>query len=86
MALTDWLAEQRQVSARTGVSYADVAEQHTAIFDAIAARDSEAAQSVMEAHLTAVADNYWKRNRGRREPLTAVGGSGEPDRARAAGQ
>ncbi len=59
LALTDWLAEQRRVSARAAVSYEAVAEQHAAIFDAIAARDDAAAQTAMEAHLTSVSNNYW---------------------------
>lgn len=60
-ALTEWLAEQRQISAMSGVTFADVYVQHEAIFLAIAERDPIRAQDAMELHLTSVAKNYWRQ-------------------------
>jgi DNA-binding FadR family transcriptional regulator len=59
MALNDWLAEQRRVSARAVASFAEVYRQHEAIFLAIEARDPQAAASAMDAHLQSVSANYW---------------------------
>ena len=59
-ALMAWLAEQRTVSARSGVAWPRVVEEHRAIFEAIAARDAEAAENAMERHLESVAQNYWQ--------------------------
>jgi GntR family transcriptional regulator, sialic acid-inducible nan operon repressor len=61
MALIEWLAEQRNISALSGVTFQDVYVQHEAIYRAIAARDPAAAQDAMEQHLTAVARNYWRQ-------------------------
>jgi DNA-binding FadR family transcriptional regulator len=60
MALGDWLADQRRISARSRASFADVYAEHKAVYDAIAARDPVAAEIAMERHLDAVADRYWK--------------------------
>lgn len=60
-ALTEWLAEQRKISALSGVTFDDVYSQHDAIFRAIADRNAIAAQEAMEIHLTAVARNYWRK-------------------------
>jgi DNA-binding FadR family transcriptional regulator len=59
-SMTEWLAEQRRVSASSGVDPADVTRQHRAIFEAISARDEEAAWTTMEDHLATVAENYWR--------------------------
>ena len=59
VALNDWLAEQRRVSARAGASFAEVYRQHEAVFLAIEARDPDAAVAAMNAHLQSVAANYW---------------------------
>ncbi len=59
MALNEWLAEQRRVSARAGATFAEVYRQHEAIFVAIEARDPQAAAAAMDAHLQSVSANYW---------------------------
>jgi DNA-binding FadR family transcriptional regulator len=59
-ALNEWLAEQRSVSARAGVSRQEVYRQHSDIHDAILRRDPAAAQDAMETHLATVYRNYWK--------------------------
>lgn len=58
-SMAEWLAEQRRVSANSGVSADEVVRQHRRIFDAIAGHDEEAAWAAMEEHLAAVARNYW---------------------------
>ena len=59
-ALNEWLAEQRSVSARAGVSHHAVYLEHKAIHDAILRRDALAAEAAMETHLARVYRNYWK--------------------------
>ena len=66
MALIEWLAEQRDISARSGVTFKDVYVQHEAIYLAIAAHDAMAAQDAMQIHLEAVAANYWRQVAGTR--------------------
>jgi GntR family transcriptional repressor for pyruvate dehydrogenase complex len=58
-SMAEWLAEQRRVSASSGVSAEEVLQQHRRIFEAIAARNEEGAWTAMEDHLAAVARNYW---------------------------
>lgn len=60
MALNDWLADQRRISARSQVTFADVYAEHKAIYDAIAARDAQQAEAAMERHLDTVAQRYWR--------------------------
>lgn len=59
-ALNEWLAEQRSISARSGISREAVYEQHKAVYDAVAAHDPIGAQQAMETHLNTVYRNYWK--------------------------
>jgi DNA-binding FadR family transcriptional regulator len=59
-ALMAWLAEQRSVSARAGATRSEIFAQHRAIYEAIEAHDSVAAEQAMEAHLTTVARYYWQ--------------------------
>jgi GntR family transcriptional repressor for pyruvate dehydrogenase complex len=59
-ALMAWLAEQRSVSARAGARWDEIFEQHCAIYEAIRAGDSVAAEEAMEAHLATVARYYWQ--------------------------
>jgi DNA-binding FadR family transcriptional regulator len=59
-ALNEWLAEQRSMSARAGVTRTEVYEQHKAIYEAIRQRDATVAQTAMESHLAAVYRNYWR--------------------------
>jgi DNA-binding FadR family transcriptional regulator len=58
-ALNQWLAEQRAVSARSGVSRHEVYLEHRAIHDAVLQRDAAGAQDAMDAHLATVHRNYW---------------------------
>jgi GntR family transcriptional repressor for pyruvate dehydrogenase complex len=59
-ALVAWLAEQRTVSARAGAKREEIFAQHRAIYEAIEAGNSIAAEAAMEAHLTTVARYYWQ--------------------------
>jgi GntR family transcriptional repressor for pyruvate dehydrogenase complex len=59
MALSDWLSEQRRVSARAGATSAGMYAQHRDIYEAIAAHDALAAQEAMERHLESVSRFYW---------------------------
>ena len=59
LALNDWLADQRKVSARS-TTFAEIYAEHKAIHDAIAARDATAAEAAMERHLDSVAQRYWR--------------------------
>ena len=59
-ALTEWLAEQRSVSARAGASQHAIYLEHKAIHDAILRHDAVAAEATMETHLAGVYRNYWK--------------------------
>ena len=58
-SMTEWLADQRRVSASSGVSTEEVLAQHRRVYEAIAARDEEGAWTAMEDHLASVARNYW---------------------------
>jgi len=59
VAVNEWLGKQREMSARGGATQSSAYAQHSAIYDAIAARDPIRAQLAMEAHLTTVARQYW---------------------------
>ena len=59
-ALMGWLSDQRSTSARAGATRAEIFAQHQAIYDAIAARDTAAAESAMETHLATVSHYYWQ--------------------------
>ncbi len=59
-ALNDWLADQRRISSRSKATFAEVYEEHKAVYDAIAARDATGAEEAMERHLEAVAQRYWQ--------------------------
>jgi len=62
-AFSDWLAEQRVVSARSGVTFEAVVAEHQAVFEAIHRGDAQAAQAAMQAHLDAVVERYWAGTR-----------------------
>jgi DNA-binding FadR family transcriptional regulator len=66
-ALNEWLAEQRSISARAGVTRSEVYEQHKAVYEAILRRDAVGAQAAMETHLAAVYRNYWRAHLPRSE-------------------
>jgi GntR family transcriptional repressor for pyruvate dehydrogenase complex len=61
LALSDWLSDQRRVSALAGATFAGIYAQHRAVYEAIAHRDAAAAQVAMERHLEAVARFYWQQ-------------------------
>ena len=62
-AFSEWLHEQRTISADAGATREQAIAQHRAIFEAIARRDPVAAEEAMEAHLTTVTEYYWKGGR-----------------------
>lgn len=58
-ALLDWLTEQRTTSAaRPGAAHA-ARQAHRRIFEAIAAKDPDAAEAAMRTHLREVTRYYW---------------------------
>ena len=59
-AFSEWLREQRTISADAGATREQAIAQHGAIFEAIARGDPIAAEDAMEAHLATVVDYYWK--------------------------
>jgi DNA-binding FadR family transcriptional regulator len=63
-ALSEWLAEQRSVTAAAGASPEEVYQAHARIFEAVAAGDPLTAQSAMDDHLKYVAAHYWKGQTG----------------------
>lgn len=68
-ALSGWLLEQRRVSLTATGAEASAFAFHERICAAIAARDADAAEAAMHAHLDAVADLYWQAQQdGRIDP------------------
>jgi GntR family transcriptional regulator, sialic acid-inducible nan operon repressor len=61
LALTGWLAEQRNVSLRARGAEATAFAFHQRIFAAIAGHDPDAAEAEMHAHLDAVTELYWQQ-------------------------
>ncbi|HYZ63242.1 MAG TPA: transcriptional regulator NanR [Acetobacteraceae bacterium] len=59
-AMADWLFEQRTTSIRAAGSERAAYRAHKRIFDAIAARDPDAAETAMQEHLDEVARYYWQ--------------------------
>ncbi|HTW26742.1 MAG TPA: FCD domain-containing protein [Acetobacteraceae bacterium] len=57
--IVEWLTEQRVVSGQAPQAGELAHAAHQRIFDAIAARDPEAAADAMEAHLDEVSRLYW---------------------------
>jgi len=57
-ALAGWLKDQRVRSADTGTTFSEIVGHHAAIYDAIKARDPEAASNAMDVHLRDVAERY----------------------------
>jgi len=57
--LSEWLFEQRQIAMLHPGSPQHAVEAHTRIFEAIAAKDSDAAEAAMRAHLDGVIKQYW---------------------------
>jgi GntR family transcriptional repressor for pyruvate dehydrogenase complex len=59
-AVNDWLIHQREVAGREPGEAANACTAHAAIFDAIAARDPDAAEQAMRQHLQTGWAAYWK--------------------------
>ncbi|TDK45645.1 FCD domain-containing protein [Antarcticimicrobium luteum] len=57
--LSEWLFEQRQIAMLHPGSPQHAVEAHTRIFEAIAAKDPDAAEAAMRAHLDGVIKQYW---------------------------
>jgi len=63
-ALDDWLLDQRTVSLRQPGAEPRTVAFHSRIFEAIAARDPDAAEAAMGEHLDDVARLYWRELEG----------------------
>ena len=59
-AIAEWLMEQRLISTRARGSPRAAYRAHKRIFEAIAARDADAAEVAMAEHLQEVAKFYWQ--------------------------
>lgn len=59
-ALASWLTEQRHGSLRIKDAAQDAFQSHRRIYEAIAARDADAAERAMQRHLDNVGDFYWQ--------------------------
>lgn len=59
-ALGEWLAEQRMTSLKAEGADKAAWHAHEAIYRAVAARDPDAAERAMEAHLGEVGSFYWQ--------------------------
>jgi DNA-binding FadR family transcriptional regulator len=58
--LTEWLTEQRTTSLKARGAAPAAGAAHERIYRAVAARDPQAAEDAMRAHLAEVGDFYWK--------------------------
>lgn len=58
--LSEWLTEQRSTSLRVKGAAEAACAAHRRIFDAVAARDADAAGQAMSEHLIEVGAYYWK--------------------------
>lgn len=63
-AMSAWLAEQRIVTLAVKGQDAVAFKAHRAIYEAIAARNSDRAEEAMRAHLTQLADTFWRKRKG----------------------
>jgi GntR family transcriptional repressor for pyruvate dehydrogenase complex len=59
-ALVGWLTEQRRVALRSAKMEQKAYRHHKAIFEAIEARDADAAERAIEQHLSEVVAAFWK--------------------------
>jgi GntR family transcriptional repressor for pyruvate dehydrogenase complex len=59
-AIVAWLTEQRTTTLRTPGQKFVACRAHEKIYEAIAARDPDAAERVMRAHLDQVTEAYWR--------------------------
>jgi GntR family transcriptional regulator, sialic acid-inducible nan operon repressor len=60
-ALSEWLIDQRRTSLRRKGAEAQARRFHRQIFEAIAARDPDAAEETMLKHLDSVNKLYWEQ-------------------------
>lgn len=58
--LSEWLTEQRTTSLKARGAAQAACAAHERIYEAVAARDPQAAADAMRAHLAEVGDYYWK--------------------------
>lgn len=58
--LSEWLTEQRTTSLKARGAAQAAYAAHRRIYEAVAARDPQAAAEAMRAHLSEVGDYYWK--------------------------
>jgi GntR family transcriptional repressor for pyruvate dehydrogenase complex len=63
-AFSGWLTEQRVVTLASEGQDRIAYEAHEAIHDAIRRRDPDGAEAAMRAHLTQLADTFWRRRAG----------------------
>jgi GntR family transcriptional regulator, sialic acid-inducible nan operon repressor len=59
-AMVGWLTEQRTITLRAPGAEEHAALSHRRIYEAVAARDADAAEAEMRAHLREVAQLYWR--------------------------
>jgi GntR family transcriptional repressor for pyruvate dehydrogenase complex len=59
-AMVEWLREQRHVALRVPNANKAAYRSHKRIFDAVVARDPDAAEEAMRSHLLDVSRKYWK--------------------------
>jgi DNA-binding FadR family transcriptional regulator len=59
-ATVGWLTQQRTLSLMQPGALRSAYAFHARVFEAIAARDPDAAEAAMQAHLGAVEEYYWK--------------------------
>lgn len=59
-ALVEWLRDQRSVTSGHGSAKASANAAHRRIFEAIAARNPDAAEAAMLAHMEEVVRYYWE--------------------------
>ena len=65
-ALVGWLTEQRRVTLASRHAFDVAYAAHARIFQAVEARDEDAAAQAMSDHLAEVAELYWKMDKKRK--------------------
>lgn len=63
-AIVAWLTEQRTISLQQMGQNVIAYRAHEAVYEAIAARDADAAERAIRSHLAQVARTYWKIREG----------------------
>lgn len=59
--ISEWLTEQRVVTLTASGQERTAYNAHKAIYEAIAARDADAAEQAMRRHLEQLADTFWRQ-------------------------